>query len=65
MPVRTRLGHHVDRTSRVCPEVEESYVDKRSDDTRGEPAEVYANEFAGSLLMPDEELRLCVESWYG
>lgn len=52
------IGHYVDQTSKLSPE--EAYVDKRSDDSRGEPAEVYANEFAASLLMPINELKACV-----
>ncbi|MFI6432487.1 ImmA/IrrE family metallo-endopeptidase [Rhodococcus oryzae] len=54
------IGHYVDQTSKLSPE--EAYVDKRSDDSRGEPAEVYANEFAGSLLMPVSELKACVDT---
>ncbi|PBC54894.1 ImmA/IrrE family metallo-endopeptidase [Rhodococcus sp. ACPA1] len=54
------IGHYVDQTSKLSPE--EAYVDKRSDDTRGEPAEVYANEFAGSLLMPQSEMAACVQA---
>jgi Zn-dependent peptidase ImmA (M78 family) len=54
------IGHYVDKTSRLSPEAPESYVDRRSDDDRGKPAEVYANEFAGSLLMPADEMKACV-----
>ena len=54
------VGHYVDHTSRVSPETLEYYVDKRSDDTRGTPDEIYANEFAGSLLMPPMELKRAV-----
>lgn len=48
------VGHYVDNSSKLSPE--EAYVDKRTDSTRGTPSEVYANEFAGSLLMPEERL---------
>jgi Zn-dependent peptidase ImmA (M78 family) len=53
------IGHYVDRTSTIDPELgpTPSFVDRRSDDTRGTPDEIYANEFAGSLLMPEAELR--------
>lgn len=54
------LGHYVDQTSKLSPEV--AYVDKRSDDRRGEPDEIYANEFAGSLLMPEAKLKSCIHS---
>ncbi|WP_369126445.1 ImmA/IrrE family metallo-endopeptidase [Corynebacterium heidelbergense] len=33
------------------------YVDKRSDNDRGRAYEVYANEFAASILMPEEAVR--------
>ncbi|WP_160071878.1 ImmA/IrrE family metallo-endopeptidase [Pseudoclavibacter sp. 8L] len=53
------LGHYVDRTSSLDAPLEAGFVevDKRSDDGRGKPGEVYANEFAGSLLMPEDELK--------
>lgn len=54
------IGHYVDHTSRLSPEEPETYVDRRSDDNRGTPGEIYANEFAGSLLMPVDELQACV-----
>lgn len=54
------IGHYVDHTSRISPEVPETYVDRRSDDDRGKPDEIYANEFAGSLLMPADEIKDCV-----
>ena len=54
------VGHYVDHTSRLSPELSESYVDRRSDDDRGKPDEIYANEFAGSLLMPAAEMRACI-----
>jgi len=56
------IGHYVDHASAVNPEEHETYVDRRSDDERGKPAEIYANEFAGSLLMPANEMRACVAS---
>jgi Zn-dependent peptidase ImmA (M78 family) len=49
------LGHYVDNTSTLKPNM--AYVDRRSDQDRGQSNEVYANEFAGSLLMPEEQLR--------
>lgn len=54
------IGHYVDHTSRLSPEEPGAYVDRRSDDDRGKPDEIYANEFAGSLLMPAIELKACV-----
>lgn len=37
------------------------YVDARSDTGQGSAAEIYANEFAGELLMPSSKLRSMVE----
>lgn len=54
------IGHYVDHTSRISPEHSETYVDRRSDTDRGKPDEIYANEFAGSLLMPADELKACI-----
>lgn len=63
-PVRFRftcaheLGHYVDRAingNGLKPG--EGYVDARSDEGRGNPDEVYANEFAASLLMPEQKVR--------
>jgi Zn-dependent peptidase ImmA (M78 family) len=51
------IGHYIDRLSRRSPEEPDYYIDRRSDDDRGNPEEVYANEFAGSLLMPEQELK--------
>jgi Zn-dependent peptidase ImmA (M78 family) len=50
------LGHYVEHSERPGSTAEMDYVDRRSDDGRGSPAEVYANQFAGSLLMPEKEL---------
>ena len=44
------IGHYVLRKADLTPE--NAFVDKRSDRDRGLSDEVYANEFAGSLLMP-------------
>lgn len=52
------LGHYVDRAingNGLKPGA--GYVDARSDKGRGTPDEVYANEFAASLLMPEREVR--------
>lgn len=49
------LGHYVDRKSEMEPST--GYMDQRSADTTGQPAEIYANEFAGALLAPEAELR--------
>lgn len=49
------LGHFVDRSDELNKG--EAFVDRRSDDGRGDAAEIYANEFAGSLLMPVDALR--------
>lgn len=44
------LGHFIDRSDELNKG--EAFVDRRSDDGRGDAAEIFANEFAGSLLMP-------------
>ncbi|OZG49822.1 ImmA/IrrE family metallo-endopeptidase [Bombiscardovia coagulans] len=40
----------------------EGYIDARSDENRGNVFEVIANEFAGSLLMPEKKFRELKES---
>jgi hypothetical protein len=45
------LGHYVERGSRLEGD-DLAFIDKRSDDQRGKVEEIYANEFAGNLLMP-------------
>lgn len=52
------IGHYVLRADEVAQGA--SFVDRRSDDARGTADEVYANEFAGSLLMPESALRAAV-----
>lgn len=63
-PVRMRftcaheLGHYIERSGRdVADESEFAEIDKRSDRNHGQPIEVFANEFAGALLMPETEIR--------
>lgn len=55
--VAHELGHYVEHSERPQPAAEMDYVDRRSDVDRGRPEEVYANQFAGALLMPEQELR--------
>lgn len=52
------LGHFLDRGAELSPD--EAFVDKRSDANAGRADEVYANEFAGSLLMPEIEFRKAI-----
>lgn len=54
------LGHFIDRGAELTSE--NAFVDKRSDANAGRADEVYANEFAGSLLMPEIELRKAIMS---
>lgn len=60
-PVRMRftcaheIGHYVDRGADLLQGL--AFVDRRSDEGRGNAEEIYANEFAASLLMPDYQLR--------
>lgn len=49
------LGHFVDRGAELTPG--QAFIDRRSDEGIGRADEVYANEFAGSLLMPDATFR--------
>ena len=49
------IGHYVLRSDVIA--AGNAFVDRRSDTDRGVPDEVYANEFAGSLLMPEAVLR--------
>lgn len=54
------IGHYVDRMSKISPSEDMTFVDRRSDAGRGTASEIYANEFAGALLMPDGEVRWAV-----
>lgn len=49
------LGHYIDRSARLDEDIE--YVEKRSDDNPFSNDEIFANEFAGNLLMPETEVR--------
>jgi len=49
------MGHYVDHQSDLKPG--KGYVDSRSNAGAGRPEEIYANEFAASILMPEEEFR--------
>ncbi|GAB3621220.1 hypothetical protein GCM10027417_24810 [Glutamicibacter endophyticus] len=52
------LGHFVERTGRLVEdEAEYAEIDKRSDDGAGKGVEVFANEFAAAILMPEEIVR--------
>lgn len=54
------LGHYVERSARLDDDI--SYVERRSDTDRTSPDEIYANEFAGNLLMPEHEVRARVDA---
>ncbi|MDN5812371.1 MAG: ImmA/IrrE family metallo-endopeptidase [Micrococcaceae bacterium] len=63
-PVRMRftcaheLGHYVERSSRLTEDDSEfAEIDRRSDEDHGKGIEVFANEFAASILMPEEAVR--------
>lgn len=48
------LGHYIDHSTRGDTLGDaEGYVDKRSEAGRGSAPEIYANEFAASVLMPE------------
>jgi Zn-dependent peptidase ImmA (M78 family) len=52
------VGHIVDRGDDLIDG--RAIIEKRSDVDRGRADEIYANEFAGSLLMPEAEFRAAV-----
>lgn len=53
------LGHSVDRAAALTPN--RGYIDKRSSTgSHNVPAEIYANEFAASLLAPEDDMRRMV-----
>jgi Zn-dependent peptidase ImmA (M78 family) len=54
------LGHFIDRGAELVPGT--AFVDKRSDAGTGRADEIYANEFAGSLLMPEAGFRADVRT---
>ena len=54
------VGHYVARKSSLEPSM--GFIDKRSGSGAGEPDEIYANEFAASLLLPEEAIREAVDS---
>lgn len=49
------LGHYIDRSSRLDEDIE--YIERRSDSNPFSKDEIFANEFAGNLLMPEHEVR--------
>ncbi|WP_125612663.1 ImmA/IrrE family metallo-endopeptidase [Specibacter cremeus] len=60
-PVRMRftcaheIGHYIERSSRTTADDSEyAEIDVRSGRDHGKPIEVFANHFAGALLMPKE-----------
>lgn len=57
------IGHYVLRAGDI--NAESAFVDRRSDGGRGTADEIYANEFAGFLLMPESELRDAVARGLG
>ena len=52
------IGHLVDRGRDIADG--KALVEKRTDQSRGRADEIYANEFAASLLMPEAHLRAAV-----
>ena len=54
------IGHFVLRADEIAQGA--SFIDRRSDDDKGTADEVYANEFAGSLLMPEAALLAAVRA---
>lgn len=56
------LGHYFDRMSDQSIQPGTGFEDKRSEEGRGTADEVYANEFAASLLMPEHQFRALASS---
>lgn len=54
---RFTCAHEVGHLVSHADEPGAQFVDKRSDAGRGTASEIYANEFAGSLLMPEPRVR--------
>ena len=54
------IGHFIDRGEDLASD--QAFVDKRSDEDRGRADEIYANEFAASLLMPEASFIAAVRS---
>ena len=52
------LGHMISHIDEPLPEGT-ALVDARSEAGRGTAPEVYANELAGNVLMPADEVRAC------
>lgn len=52
------VGHLIERGADIA--AGRAIVEKRSDVNRGDSGEVYANEFAASLLMPEPNLRAAI-----
>lgn len=53
------IGHYYLRAEQIAQGA--AFIDARSDEDKGTADEVYANEFAGSLLMPAAALLAAVE----
>lgn len=52
------LGHFVERSDRLVDDEDEyAEIDRRSDEGMGKGIEIFANEFAASLLMPERLVR--------
>lgn len=66
-PVRQRftvaheLGHMVSYQGELLDPTE-GFVDRRSDAGVGTASEIYANEFAGELLMPRDQLERAIRT---
>jgi Zn-dependent peptidase ImmA (M78 family) len=54
------IGHYIERVNRADPELEFGFLDKRG--AKQDAHEYYADEFAGSLLMPEHEVRRLVDA---
>ncbi len=54
------VGHFVERSARLDDDI--ALIDKRSGSDVYNPVEIYANEFAGNLLMPERDVLARVRS---
>lgn len=58
------IGHFVERDARLEDD-DIAFVDKRTDSNPFDPVEIYANEFAGNMLMPEKDVRARIKAGLG
>lgn len=58
------IGHFIERGARLEDD-DIAFVDKRTDSNPFDPVEIYANEFAANILMPERDVRARVKVGLG